>query len=156
MSTKPNRGWTADSHEALLLALIDEVKPNKGLITNVTENMRDRGYTYSYDAINQHVQKLRRNRDLKGVEGATTPEGAATPTPKKAAAPRKRATPAKKAAKTASSLEEDTKSLKREIDSDAEDEEVATPPAKRAKSAPKSTSVADEDEDEDDDENNEA
>lgn len=47
----PSRGWDATSHEALLLAFIDEIKPNKAMITLVTERMKEMGYTYSYDAI---------------------------------------------------------------------------------------------------------
>lgn len=50
-SPKPARGWNATSHEALLLALIDEIKPSKAVITQVTTRMKDAGYTYSYDAI---------------------------------------------------------------------------------------------------------
>lgn len=51
MSVKTTRGWDANSHEALLLAFIDEIKPNKAMITNVTERMKAQGYTYSFDAI---------------------------------------------------------------------------------------------------------
>ena len=48
---KTSRGWDATSHEDLLLSLIDEFKPSKAIITQVTERMRQRGYTYSYDAV---------------------------------------------------------------------------------------------------------
>lgn len=47
----PKRGWDAQSHEALLLAFIEEFKPTKAIITQVTERMQSFGYTYSYDAI---------------------------------------------------------------------------------------------------------
>lgn len=48
---KPARGWDAASHEDLLLALLEEIKPNKADLTNVAEKMRNKGYSYSYDAI---------------------------------------------------------------------------------------------------------
>lgn len=51
MSTKTVRGWDERSHEALLLAILDEVKPNKALLTSVTEKMKAAGWSYSYDAI---------------------------------------------------------------------------------------------------------
>ncbi|KAL7822524.1 hypothetical protein V8C26DRAFT_248286 [Trichoderma gracile] len=85
---RPSRGWDATAHEALLLCIIDEVKGGKALMTEVTKKMQARGYTYSYDAINQHVQKLRKNRDTAGIvaasePGAATPRKSATPTPRK-------------------------------------------------------------------------
>ncbi|KAL7821431.1 hypothetical protein V8C44DRAFT_354067 [Trichoderma aethiopicum] len=85
---KPTRGWDATAHEALLLCIIDEVKGGKAFMTEVTKKMQDRGYTYSYDAINQHVQKLRKNRDTAGIvaaseSGVSTPRKSATPTPRK-------------------------------------------------------------------------
>lgn len=45
--------WDSVAHEALLLCLIDEVKANKAVLTNVTARMKDRGFTFSYDAIKQ-------------------------------------------------------------------------------------------------------
>lgn len=118
MSGQPARGWNAATHEALLLCLIDEVKPSKALFTKVTEQMQARGYTYSYVAItyihpalhsfpscfpsscllsrlfsmwsltlssSQHVQKLRKNRDMSGLGKAAEGNGA---TPTKPAAKR--------------------------------------------------------------------
>ncbi|KFH43422.1 hypothetical protein ACRE_058310 [Hapsidospora chrysogenum ATCC 11550] len=110
------RGWDATSHEALLMCLIDEVKPNKALLTEVTKRMNDAGWSYSYDAINQHIQKLRKNRDTTAISNAAAGNSAAaTGTPKKAAAPkkvaatpRKKATPKKSKAKVdASDVEDD-------------------------------------------------
>ena len=57
-SGKPARGWNATSHEALLLALIDEIKPNKAIITQVTTRMSAAGYSYSYDAIKLFISIL--------------------------------------------------------------------------------------------------
>lgn len=51
MPGKGTRGWDASAHEDLLLCLMDEVKPNKAIITSVTSKMTAKGYTYSYDAI---------------------------------------------------------------------------------------------------------
>jgi hypothetical protein len=48
---KPARGWDASSHEDLLLAILEEIKPNKSDLTSVAEKMRNKGYSYSYDAI---------------------------------------------------------------------------------------------------------
>ncbi|KAJ6441955.1 C-myc promoter-binding protein [Purpureocillium lavendulum] len=64
------RGWNAATHEALLLCIIDEVKPSKALFTKVTEKMQALGYTYSFVAILQHVQKLRKNRDMSAMAKA--------------------------------------------------------------------------------------
>jgi hypothetical protein len=51
MSSKPTRGWNAASHEDLLLSLLEEMKPNKAILTNVADKMRTKGYSYSFDAI---------------------------------------------------------------------------------------------------------
>ncbi|CAJ0551755.1 Ff.00g057340.m01.CDS01 [Fusarium sp. VM40] len=139
---KPARGWDASSHEDLLLAILEEIKPNKSDLTSVAEKMRNKGYSYSYDAINQHVQKLRKVRDASGIQNA----GSEPATPRKRAAvaktPAKRA-PKKKVAKSASiaddddELEEEKMQLKMELD--PEDDEMPSPsPAKRARAAPKS------------------
>ncbi|KAJ3516386.1 hypothetical protein NM208_g14850 [Fusarium decemcellulare] len=144
MSGKPARGWDATSHEDLLLAFMDEIKPNKAIITSVTEKMREKGYTYSYDAINQHVQKLRKNRDTSGIQNAGASSTSATTTPRKkaTATPRKRATGGKKksAATVAAEDDEDAEDekllLKKEVDD--EDNGITSPsPAKRVKTTPK-------------------
>ncbi|KAF4126452.1 hypothetical protein GMORB2_0188 [Geosmithia morbida] len=94
----PARGWDASSHESLLFAILDEVKPKKAFLMNVTERMKNMGYSYSYDAINQHIQKLRRNRDTSGIDAAA---GGTPGTPRKSynASPtkgKKKATPKKR------------------------------------------------------------
>ncbi|KAM6477773.1 hypothetical protein HDV62DRAFT_394764 [Trichoderma sp. SZMC 28011] len=130
---KPTRGWDAAAHEALLLCVIDEVKGGKAFLTEVTAKMQARGYSYSYDAINQHVQKLRKNRDTT-VLGGPTDSGAGsakTPTPRKSATPRKRRTPKKEMITD----EDDDMNLK--LEEAIEDEEMRSPsirPRKRAKS----------------------
>ncbi|KAK0766921.1 hypothetical protein N5P37_000651 [Trichoderma harzianum] len=130
---KPTRGWDAAAHEALLLCVIDEVKGGKAFLTEVTRKMQARGYSYSYDAINQHVQKLRKNRDTTALTGPTDSGAgsAKTPTPRKSATPRKRRTPKKEMITD----EDDDMNLK--LEEAIEDEEMRSPsirPSKRAKS----------------------
>ncbi|CAM1503901.1 Fc.00g014920.m01.CDS01 [Cosmosporella sp. VM-42] len=137
MAGKGTRGWDAQSHEDLLLSFMDEIQPNKTIITNVTEKMKAKGYTYSFDAINQHVQRLRKQRDTASLQNSAAgvpTNGAATP--KKAAAPRKRATPAKKAAKVIKADEDDQDdilNLKREYVDDEDTTMTPAPEAKRRK-----------------------
>lgn len=45
------RAWDEDAHVDLLLAYVDELKPNKVATTSVSDRMKDRGYPYSYQAI---------------------------------------------------------------------------------------------------------
>lgn len=158
MDAKPKRGWDAQSHEDLLLSMIDEIKPNKAIIESVTEKMRKKGYLYSYDAIkciyslsfisslpnkglantfsSQHVQKLRRKRENEGNQNADGVSGtdSPAPTPRKAT-PRKRATPSKKGAKAKATkvdddVDDEIADLKQESE---ESEEEPAPPPKRAK-----------------------
>ncbi|EGR52311.1 uncharacterized protein TRIREDRAFT_102779 [Trichoderma reesei QM6a] len=126
---RPSRGWDATAHEALLLCIIDEVKGGKALMTEVTKKMQARGYTYSYDAINQHVQKLRKSRDTAGIVAASSEPGAATPRKSATPTPRKR-----RSAKKEIDDMDDALSLKLE---QHEDEEMGSPcerPRKRGKS----------------------
>ncbi|ODA81639.1 hypothetical protein RJ55_00140 [Drechmeria coniospora] len=58
----PVRGWTEKSHEALLLAVLAEVRPNKAVLTQVSSRMQD-----------QHIQKLRRGRNMSAGGGSVTP-----------------------------------------------------------------------------------
>ncbi|RSL44785.1 hypothetical protein CEP53_011062 [Fusarium sp. AF-6] len=139
MSGKPSRGWDASSHEDLLLTLLEEIKPSRAVLTSVSERMREKGYSYSFDAIKyrtlQHVQKLRKNRDTNGIQAAGA--GSATTTPRKKATttPRKRKS-AKNAAVEDDDAEDEKMKLKQENDEDA-DELVSPSPSKRAKRTPK-------------------
>ncbi|KAH6610227.1 hypothetical protein Trco_000247 [Trichoderma cornu-damae] len=133
---KPTRGWDAAAHEALLLCVIEEVKGGKAFLTEVTRRMQARGYSYSYDAINQHVQKLRKNRDTNGIVTATDPGagGSKASTPRKTATPRKRRTPSKREA--AADEEDDGINFKLEdFDDDKELQSPSVRPSKRVKSA---------------------
>ncbi|KAJ4254898.1 hypothetical protein NW762_009696 [Fusarium torreyae] len=150
---KPTRGWDATSHEDLLLALLEEIKPNKADLTSVAEKMRNKGYSYSYDAIkyfcffsvllhrtlfdktltpifSQHVQKLRKNRDTAGIQSA----GTEPTTPRKPKATPKR-TPKKKAKSAATAEDDDDvedEKMKLKMEPDFMDEDMPSPsPAKR-------------------------
>ncbi|KAL9489486.1 hypothetical protein ACSS6W_001763 [Trichoderma asperelloides] len=142
---KPTRGWDAAAHEALLLCVIDEIKGGKAFLTEVTRRMQERGYTYSYDAINQHVQKLRKNRDTTGIVTAADPASGASKasaTPRKAAAtPRKRRTPAKKDVD-----EDDDMDVKLKLEQAAEDEEMYSPSIRASKRARSFASLPNPDE----------
>ncbi|KAF5232101.1 hypothetical protein FAUST_8904 [Fusarium austroamericanum] len=151
MPPKATRGWDAASHEDLLLALLEEMKPNKAILTSVADKMRTKGYTYSFDAINQHVQKLRKNRDTAAIQNA----GSDTATPRKAraTAPKtpKRAPKRKAPAKSASIADddEDLEDMKMQLkmeDADADDGDLLSPKgAKRARNVtPKAEPDADD------------
>lgn len=51
MSEKSSRGWDAESHEALLYAMIDEFTPNKQSITNISEKLKGMGHDRSFHAV---------------------------------------------------------------------------------------------------------
>ncbi|KAF4961464.1 hypothetical protein FSARC_10173 [Fusarium sarcochroum] len=134
-SGKPARGWDATSHEDLLLALLEDIKPSKTDLTSVAEKMRSKGYSYSYDAINQHVQKLRKNRDTAGIQNA----GDERATPRKPKATPKR-TPKKKVKSAATAEDDDDdvedEKLKLKMEPDFIDEDMPSPsPAKRRRTA---------------------
>lgn len=142
---KPVRGWNAASHEALLLALIDEIKPNKAIVTQVTARMTDAGYSYSYDAIkllhfqslsiqlltslfySQHIQKLKKSRDATSSNPSTPKK------PIKAAEGSHTASGKKRAKKTVKYDDDEDDVLPKDEASDDDDEVSATPVAKRAK-----------------------
>ncbi|RGP66839.1 hypothetical protein FLONG3_8711 [Fusarium longipes] len=141
MSSKSARGWNATSHEDLLLALLEEMKPNRAILTNVADKMRTKGYSYSFDAINQHVQKLRKNRDTSGIQNC----GSETATPRKpraAAAPKApKRTPKRKAPTKSASIAEDEDDLEDmklqlKIEEDMGDDDLLSPKGnKRARTA---------------------
>ncbi|KAL7795252.1 hypothetical protein V8C37DRAFT_401066 [Trichoderma ceciliae] len=138
-ANKPTRGWDAAAHEALLLCVIDEIKGGKAFLTEVTRRMQARGYGYSYDAINQHVQKLRKNRDTAGIVTATEPSGGSSKasTPRKTATPRKRRTPSKKEA-----VAEGDDDMNLKLEEFGDEEEMRSPstrPSKRPKSIASAT-----------------
>jgi hypothetical protein len=103
-----SKRWDATAHEALLMACIEEIKPSKAFLLQVTERMNNMGFDYTFHGIkycaipaftsqssclymhcpeafancynSQHIQKLRRNRDVSGLEASNS----AASTPKKA------------------------------------------------------------------------
>lgn len=144
-SGKPVRGWNATSHEALLLALLDEIKPNKAIITQVTARMTDAGYSYSYDAIklcyfhrvhlqmltclsySQHIQKLKKSRDATNSNPSTPKK------PIKAAGGSRTTSGKKRALKTVKYDDEEDEVLPKDEASDDEDDVSVSPKIKRAK-----------------------
>lgn len=58
------RGWDQASHEALLMALIEEIKPGKPVLTEVTKRMNAAGWPYSYDAIKYNLPRSTHTRTL--------------------------------------------------------------------------------------------
>ncbi|KPA46695.1 hypothetical protein FLAG1_00271 [Fusarium langsethiae] len=154
MPPKPARGWDATSHEDLLLALLEEMKPNKAILTSVADKMRDKGYSYSYDAINQHVQKLRKNRDTTAIQNS----GSETATPRKprvTASKTPKRTPKRKAPAKSASIagdEEDLEDMKLQLkmeETDGGDDAFLSPKgAKRARTVtPKAEAEADDEPD---------
>jgi len=160
MSSKPTRGWDATSHEDLLLAILEEIKPSRAILTSVADKMREKGYSYSFDAIkcfssfasrisfvyqeansslSQHVQKLRKNRDTTAIQNS----GAEPVTPRKprgagasgTKTPAKR-TPKRKAPKSADIAddEDDLEDMKLQLKMETADEDILSPKSlKRAK-----------------------
>ncbi|PHH65166.1 hypothetical protein CDD81_3297 [Ophiocordyceps australis] len=129
MASKPMRGWNDEANANLLLAFMDVIKPNKAMITEVTAAMTAMGYAYSFDAINQHVQKLRRPRDPTAVGKAQLKdETVSTPTKKTQArtpgsgSGRKRKTPSKSVKKEMSPIDDndETESLKAKVKEEGE------------------------------------
>ncbi|CAG7556683.1 unnamed protein product [Fusarium equiseti] len=139
MSSKPTRGWDATSHEDLLLAILEEIKPSRAILTSVADKMREKGYSYSFDAINQHVQKLRKNRDTSAIQNSsaepTTPRKPRGASASGTKTPAKR-TPKRKAPKSADIAddEDDLEDMKLQLKMETADEDILSPKSlKRAK-----------------------
>lgn len=43
--------WNAQSHEDLLLCLIDNIKPGKDVVNELVQRMETKGHTFSFHAI---------------------------------------------------------------------------------------------------------
>ncbi|CAG2007799.1 unnamed protein product [Fusarium graminearum] len=139
----------------LVVGLYTGAQTNKGLTPAIKESIEEylktRGYTTSFDAVRQHVQKLRKNRDTAAIQNA----GSDTATPRKAraTAPKtpKRAPKRKAPAKSASIADddEDLEDMKMQLkmeDADADDGDLLSPKgAKRARNVtPKAEPDADD------------
>ncbi|KAH8178046.1 hypothetical protein LIA77_03128 [Sarocladium implicatum] len=81
---KPGRGWSEKAHEDLLVSVLENFKPSTVELKALTTRMETLGYTYSFDAVKQHVAKLRKAHE-------TSKNGSTPNTPKKT--PAKRAAP---------------------------------------------------------------
>ncbi|KAI9158481.1 hypothetical protein HJFPF1_06476 [Paramyrothecium foliicola] len=135
MATQPCRPgpWDTIAHETLLSVVLEEVKPNKDMLTTLTEKMNAQGYNFTFSAMKQHVQKLRKTRDTSGLGAAASPAKSSKNT-----TPRKRSTP-KKAAKLATPAQDDYDDIdfiKSEADYELggeDDDDIESPSAKRTK-----------------------
>ncbi|KAM6536762.1 hypothetical protein FALCPG4_002749 [Fusarium falciforme] len=135
----------ADFLMDLGIALFTAAQANKALPVPVKEAveayLKERGWKTSFDAVRQHVQKLRKNRDTNATNALTAIQaagaGSATTTPrKKATTPRKRKN-AKNTPADDDDVEDEKMKLKQENDDEGGDELVSPSPMKRAKRTPK-------------------
>ncbi|KAK3191313.1 hypothetical protein K4F52_002523 [Lecanicillium sp. MT-2017a] len=151
--SKPVGRWNDEAHTALLIALLDEVKGGKAVVTKATERLNEMGYNYTYNAVKYyrkallHIQKLRRTRDVAALNtDGGDDSGASKPaTPRKTATPRKRRTPSKKSAKTADDDEDDEESGDVDTKPQVSDTEMESP-SKRVKKERTPAGNADDDE----------
>ncbi|KAK5997103.1 hypothetical protein PT974_02455 [Cladobotryum mycophilum] len=124
--------WDPKVHEDVLVAMFPHLTLAPEAWEKVMSELQQMGYAFTENALRQHVQKLRKNRDTTGIQAAASPAAAAAatakapPTPRKTAAAgsRKRRTPIKKAADDGSQEEDDGLNLKKEED-DLNDEAPA-------------------------------
>ncbi|KAM3558336.1 hypothetical protein MY1884_004034 [Beauveria asiatica] len=93
MPEKSGRRWDAAAHEALLFAMIEELKPNKESITGIVNRLGAMGHDYTFHGVNQHIQKLRKARDTSALDGSGDSSKPATP---RKATPRKTPTSTRK------------------------------------------------------------
>ncbi|KAJ4170715.1 hypothetical protein NW754_006852 [Fusarium falciforme] len=136
----------ADFLMDLGIALFTAAQANKALPVPVKEAveayLKERGWKTSFDAVRQHVQKLRKNRDTNATNALTAIQaagaGSATTTPRKKATttPRKRKN-AKNTPADDDDVEDEKMKLKQENDDEGGDELVSPSPMKRAKRTPK-------------------
>ncbi|EXK97455.1 hypothetical protein FOQG_02646 [Fusarium oxysporum f. sp. raphani 54005] len=129
----------------LVVGLYTGAQVNGGLTPpvkqSIEEYIKGRGYTTSFDAVRQHVQKLRKNRDTTAIQNSG---GSETGTPRKRSSstktPAKR-TPKRNATKSASIVDEDEdledEKMQLKMETDDMDEELMSPKGvKRTKSEP--------------------
>ncbi|GJN74363.1 hypothetical protein PLICBS_008454 [Purpureocillium lilacinum] len=77
--------WDPAVHEDILIAIFQHVNLSTVDWSSIMGDMRSKGYTFTEGALRQHVQKLRKNRDLSALGKAAEGNGA---TPTKPAAKR--------------------------------------------------------------------
>ncbi|KAM0516689.1 hypothetical protein ACHAPE_005323 [Trichoderma viride] len=128
--------WSPQVHQDILIATFCNLSLSSEQWAKVMADLSKMGYTFSENALRQHVQKLRKARDTNGIVTAADPSAAGTSkasaTPRKAAAtPRKRKTPIKE-------IEEDDEDddVKLKLEQAAEDDGMDSPsirPSKRAR-----------------------
>ncbi|EQL02149.1 hypothetical protein G6O67_001484 [Ophiocordyceps sinensis] len=136
--------WGPEVHEDILITLFQHINLASSDWAKVMDDLRDKGYTFTESALRQHVQKLRKGRDLSGVANAAGGGGTPTKTTPSKAGGRGRKTPSKRGNKELTPVEDDeeVKNLKRE----APDVEIKkeTPKNKRFKAEPVPEPVSDD------------
>ena len=60
MAAQPTRAgtWDTATHEILLSVVLEEVKPNKDMITSITERMNAQGYNFTFSAMKYYFYSL--------------------------------------------------------------------------------------------------
>lgn len=56
--SKPVGRWNEEAHTSLLIALLDEVKGGKAVVTKATERLNEMGYNYTYNAVKYYRKAL--------------------------------------------------------------------------------------------------
>ncbi|UNI20057.1 hypothetical protein JDV02_006184 [Purpureocillium takamizusanense] len=127
--------WNPTVHEDILIAIFQHVNLSTVNWSSIMNDMRGKGYTFTEGALRQHVQKLRKNRDMSALEGAAEDNGA---TPTKPAAANKRGGRGRKAVSKKNVREyspvddtEEKLQLKREASDDEDTLDVETPVKKQ-------------------------
>ncbi|KAL6860284.1 hypothetical protein ACO1O0_004311 [Amphichorda felina] len=140
MATRNTQKWDQKTHEDILIEIFTNMTIPTAEIQKIIAKLREKGYTFSESALRQHIQKLRKNRDITGINNAaggnSTDTGTpAKATPKKTATPRKRATPKKAKGKAVAASDDEEANndfenlVKKEVDQDLSEKR----PAKRVK-----------------------
>ncbi|KAI1084480.1 hypothetical protein F5B20DRAFT_298188 [Whalleya microplaca] len=119
-----NFSWTDDAHEKLLLAVWDVKGPfSPEDQVKITTAFQARGYHGGWDAIRQHIGKLKRKEINAGRTSsvASSPAGpagsgaSAAPTPKKGGRAATKTTPAKRKIKGEDDQDDDETPSKKKI-----------------------------------------
>ncbi|KAJ4150823.1 hypothetical protein LMH87_011556 [Akanthomyces muscarius] len=126
MSEKSSQKWNAVAHEALLFAMIEEFRPSKDKIVSIVERMSQQGHHFTFNGVNQHIQKLRKARDTSALDSSG--DGGSKPTTPRKATPRKTPTSGRGKRK----LEEEEDELSLDLKGEYEEETKSTP-SKRVK-----------------------
>ncbi|RKU47372.1 hypothetical protein DL546_006584 [Coniochaeta pulveracea] len=139
-----NNGWTPAAQQDLLIALVKRTPLKNTDLHELAADMAAKGYKMSWDAIRQHLQKLKKKEGSAIQSGVGSGgEGSSTPAPK---TPGRKRAPASK--KTTTAPKSGGK-RKAKVDDEASDDDIATP-SKKTKSEPVDTKTVPKKEDPED------